>query len=436
MKLLGLLLSLGMTIPAWAAAPQVSVRPEEVVLGGGGEVLVEVRLAEPGPRLRFTASGGELRPLGRCKKASCRLQWTPPDVRYPGEGVLLFWQEKAEGLPEVSSVRIPMLGRIELELETDPGAQVRVRVGARQYGPVAAGPSGEVKIPVEVGPGDTTADVLAASGDRQTARIVSLPQAPSDPLAAALTPEPVPDGGGWLIVAHGRGDQPPRVRGVHATVEETISMDGRSLYRVTPEPGEREVGVELLPADGGAARTLTAQVGRPKGEPPLRQRLSATAAVGGFFSGGANGGPLLELGVGLRTPWLKERVSLELAAGVRTSGFLAQVPVVGEVRSRVWAVPLELSAKVHALDLQRVRLEGRAGLGLVPFWHRLAGGEPVDATEGGLGFEGFVGAQASYPLARHELTAELRGGWSEARTDRLQARPAGAMLLVGGRYLP
>jgi hypothetical protein len=112
------------------------------------------------------------------------------------------------------------------------------------------------------------------------------------------------------------------------------------------------------------------------------------------------------------------------------------VPVVGEVRSRVWAVPLELAAKVHALDVQRVRLEGRAGLGLVPFWHRLAGGQPVEATEGGLGLEGFVGAQASYPLARHELTAELRGGWAEVRTDRLQARPAGLMLLVGGRYLP
>lgn len=203
------LLLLLLAAPVWAAPPGVTVSwtPERVVLGQDSLVTVEVRVPPGSGPVRGAASSGAFSQQ-RVEGGEVRaFQWTPPPVRHPLVAVLAFWLEGgAELPPEWAVVRIPLLGKTQLDVTTDAEASVVVEVAGRRFGPVQADERGRARVPVEVPPGVRSATVLATRDTLRTRAVIPL-DAPEDaPLVAALTPSPLPEeAGGWLLVAGEEG---------------------------------------------------------------------------------------------------------------------------------------------------------------------------------------------------------------------------------------
>ncbi|MFP2908954.1 hypothetical protein ACLESD_28715, partial [Pyxidicoccus sp. 3LFB2] len=163
LPLLLLLLAAPLTL---AAPPGVTVSwtPERVVLGQDSRVALEVRVPAGSGPVRGAASSGTLT-HPRVEGGEVRVfEWTPPPVRHPLVAVLAFWvedgQPPASSGSEVGIVRIPLLGKTQLDVSTDAGASVVVEVDGRRFGPVTADDRGRARVPVEVPPGVRSASVL------------------------------------------------------------------------------------------------------------------------------------------------------------------------------------------------------------------------------------------------------------------------------------
>ncbi|AEI67242.1 hypothetical protein [Corallococcus macrosporus] len=242
LRALPLLLTVLATPVAGTAAPVpddsgVSWSPERIVLGA--DTLVELKLQVPagtGP-LHAAASTGAF-VADRVEGGAVRLfQWRPPSVRYPLVAVLLFWAAAPgpDSPPQVTVVRLPLVGLTELDVATAAGANVEVEVADRRFGPVKANGRGRARVPVEVPPGVRKARVLAMRGTLRTDATVPLDPPPGSPLAAVLTPSPLPpSAGGWLLMA---GEAPLRGGDLDVEVEGAVvvAQDARTTSHLTPQ---------------------------------------------------------------------------------------------------------------------------------------------------------------------------------------------------------
>jgi hypothetical protein len=426
---------------AASAAPSVVATPERVVLGSDQTVQLRIQGLPPGATLRAVASSGQLTPLP--PDGEDRLfGWTPPDIRYPTWAVLLFWDAAAPD-PDVGVLRLPLLGRTELEMTTERLAEVRVEVGGRAFGPVTANERGRVKVPIEVPPGVRTAEVFATAAGRQTRRSVALEVPDTAPLAVALGPDPMPPSGGWLF-AGTAGDATglPQVTARSARLEGPARDGAELTFRVQPEPGADEVEV-AVGRPGSPAQRAKVAVGEGErvGTPAPSSAGGDTRAVlvhalgGGYLAGGANRGLAFEMGGGYRLPVLDDRLFAEASVGLRTGALEATLPL-GSARSGLTAFPLVLSARYLLLARGPLAVSARAGGGVVPFRHRLRSSFGSDVSGGGTGFEFFGAVQGQYRLGPVDLVAELRGALAQARSRHLDARPGGLNLVLGARWSP
>jgi hypothetical protein len=445
-----------------AAPALLSVSPEQVVLGRDTKVVVQVKVPPGTSPLRAVASTGSLSPLPTTSRGVYAYRWVPPDIRYPLLAVLAFWVDAPEGPPDITTVRIPLLGRTELELSTAPGAEVVVELGGRSFGPVRANRKGQAQVLVEVPPGVTEARVLALAKGLRTDRTARLDVPPERPLLALLSPEVFPPGGsGWLVV---RGDGPAPASALELKVEgarlEEVEV---GLFRVSPEKEARAVMVDARWKDGTGAARATAPVVAPilarvvlEPPPPLEpgtpiqpglssllRKLSFHVLAGGFFSTGDNRGPLVGVGASLPVPvalpLLTDRLSAEVELGVRhaaSSLRLDGFESPGRLDSRVLALPVLLSGRARVWESGPLSLDARAGLGVMPFQHRLSGRhvlrEPIQEQQ--VGPIGFLAAQGAWRFGALSALVELRGGYGPVRTRSLDALLDGVALSVGMRY--
>jgi hypothetical protein len=462
MRPLPLLLLLLAAPLAWAAPPgvRVSWTPARVVLGQDTRVTVEVRVpvgsgpvrgaASSGTFARERMDGGEVRAF----------EWTPPSVRYPLVAVLTFWLEggadASEAKPlEWAVVRIPLLGKTQLDVSTAAGASVVVEVGGTRFGPVQADDSGRARVPVEVPPGVRSASVLATRETLHTRATIPLDPPQEVPLVAALTPSPLPlREGGWLLVA---GEEGLRADALELSVEgATLSaVEGAPLrYRVTPAPDATAVTVTVRrKGHEDQARAVAevthvpvvvpppAPVPRPEMPTPAPTvtgpwRPSVFVLAGGAIASGANTGPAGAVGVSLSPPWWAGRFAAELEAGLRSATFDGRVDSLGAVRSRVLAVPVLASVRGVIIQRAAFSLHGRAGGGVLPFRHRLRSDFQEDLKESKLAGMGFLSVQGAYRLGRWSALAEVRGAWAPARTPWLDAQLGGLSGLLGVRFEP
>ena len=273
MRPLPLFLLLLVAPVAWAAPPGVTVSwtPERVVLGRDARVTVEVRVPPGSGPVRGAASsgtfsheqveGGEVRAF----------QWTPPPVHHPLVAVLAFWLEggtesSAVQPPTPAVVRIPLLGKTQLDVATEAGASVVVEVGGTRFGPVQADDRGRARVPVEVPPGVRSASVLATRDTLRTRAAIPLDPPQEAPLVAALTPTPLSArDGGWLLVAGEEGLRPEDL---------LLYAEGATLLT---EAGDR-VGETMPSAEDEA---LSVDAGHRPGEPRLSfPRATRSAGMG------------------------------------------------------------------------------------------------------------------------------------------------------------
>ncbi|NOK32190.1 hypothetical protein D7W79_16365 [Corallococcus exercitus] len=458
------LLMLGAAV-ARAEPPEVEATPGRVVLGKDTAVEVRVRVPKGAGPVRAAASSGtwaEERLEGGAERV---FHWTPPSVRYPLWAVLAFWVEDGRA-PDVTTVVLPLLGRTTLDVSTAPGAEVVVAVGDARFGPVKADGHGRAQVPVEVPPDAKEARVLATRGTLTTDRSAPLEVPANRPLVAALTPDPLPvEGGGWLIIA---GD-PERISASELTVEAegaTVKpvAPERARYTVQPRTDATDVSVSVRWSDApagdavrlqGAVKPATARPAEgviipdhvilfpAHGVRIPTSRLTSLFLLGGAaFASGANGGPLLGLGVSVPLPLWRGRVAAEAEVGLRHASLDGRQGAT-DVHSRVWGVPLLLSARVTLFQRGSFQLDGRAGGGVLALSHHLSTDAigtadvfPAVVDERRVRAMGFLAAQGAYQLGRWSILTEVRGALAPVETPSLRAELGGVSVSAGLRFVP
>ncbi|HEX8824917.1 MAG TPA: hypothetical protein VF794_33685 [Archangium sp.] len=458
-----LLLMLALPLVVEAAPFPATASPAQLVLGRDKEVVVQVQVPRGTPPLRAAASTGSLQPLPATARGVYSYRWVPPDIRYPLLAVLAFWVDSPEGPPEVTTVHIPLLGRTTLDVATDvgAGAEVVVQIADMRFGPVKTNRKGRVQVPVEVPPGVREARVLAMANGQQTVRTARLDVPPERPLLALLSPDVLPpDGAGWLLLL---GESPAPLAELELQAQGGLVEErAPGVFRVKPEAGASGVVVNARWKDGtGAARIMApvsapivAHVDTPRAplptvkpvvavaapSPVLKEwldvkRLSVHLLAGGFFAGGDNLGPLAAVGVGYRLPPLGGRLFVEGEAGLRQSTSQPRVEPLGELNSRVVAVPVLLSARVLAYERGPLTVYGRGGAGVMDYEQRTTSSffeKPL--TQRGRTFMGFLAAQADWRLGPVSALFELRGSHAPARATQIDAQLGGLSASLGVRY--
>jgi hypothetical protein len=175
--------------PAEQALPvpgllEVRVTARRVVAEQIRLVPLEIRAPTSVRTLRGVTTMGELHEPERVEPGLFQAQITLPSLRGPAIILALF-----EGEGYAGYVRIAVWKAANLEVDTEPGAQVRVEIVDQTFGPVRA--QGRLAtVPVEIPPGAESARVIArdAAGN-ETVRTIELPRQ-GFPLAVILPPSP------------------------------------------------------------------------------------------------------------------------------------------------------------------------------------------------------------------------------------------------------
>jgi hypothetical protein len=333
-----------------------------------------------------------------------------------------------------------------LPITTDPSAQVVIEIAESRFGPVKADRRGKVQVPIEVPPGVREARVLATRGELQTQRQIKLDVPDYKPLVAALTPEPLPRSGGWLVVAgeEGLSAEALTLTAQGAQVEPQPGTPPR--YRVSPAKDAQTVSVEAKRRDGKDTARAQAAIQLAEEPPPVAvapppaapapSRLAMHLLVGGFFAGGANRGPAVALGASYTLPPWGGRLAAELEVGLRRAAMDAQIENYGTLHSSVLAGPVLAAARFTALKRAPFSLYARVGAGILPFQHEVSSDFQEGFGESRLSPMVFLAAQGAWRFTRFSLLMELRGEYGPAQTPRLNAQLGGAGLSLGVRYEP
>lgn len=424
---------------AFAEEPQISFQPPFVLLGSGATVSVAVRLPRSDARLGSAVNAGTLQALDGPDAFERHFLWTPPGTRSPMTALLVFWIEERGSPPEVSLARIPLVGRTNLEIHTEPSAQVRVEVAGASFGPAQADKRGRAEVPIDVPPGIQTVQVVAQAHGRLRTRNSPLDVPKSSTLAIAFSPQPLVRGEpGWLIVARPEAWDPAQLEvdlsGGRLGVPSYAA--GRTLFPVVPDKPATELTAKAsLRSDRIDRAEVTAAISPSVGEAPSRiARFSASASAGGFYAGGSNAGAALAVDGSYSLPAADGRFTLELELGFRNASLSAPVTGLGSVHSSVTAMSIEAALRVLFFERGPWAVHGRVGGGVLPFRVSARSSFQPPFTQSGLAPEGFASAQVGYRFRTFELFAELRGGIAPAKTSTLDAQLGGLLLALGARY--
>lgn len=416
---------------ALAASPKVTAKPELVVLGT--DKAVEITVTGDGAPLHGFAAIGQLERDGEQDGDAQAFRWTPPDIRHPTTALLLFWSQ-AETTGDVAVLRVPLVGRTDLKISTEPNAKVEVQVQERRFGPVRADSRGRAAVPIEVPPDVRRAKVFVDVAGTKSTREAAIDVPSTNPLAAAFASESIAaDGLGTLIVVNAQGvGSAQRVATTGATATPKDSARDVALYSVKPDGTRAEL---LATVSFGDFRAEAKTALRPAGSPPPQIARTSTVTpflgLGAFAFGGSNFGSAAMVGVGARVPSLPIVAELEL--GFRGAGMSSDVAGLGRADSRVFGVPISLAARYRFLQAGKLRLDGRLGAGVIFFEHTLTTEFQPRHMEFGVRPEFFGAVDLTWRLGSFEPFAELRAEWNQIRTPTLFVRPGGAVLMIGTR---
>jgi hypothetical protein len=126
------------------------------VIGVTGETALRIEVADaPGDAIampRVLCSAGQIEDLGREGPTSFSARYILPAARFPQPAIIVA-EFANPGWPLRGVTTVALRAATAPTLRTDPGAQVTLRVGDRDFGPQVAPADGVVHIPVVVPPG-------------------------------------------------------------------------------------------------------------------------------------------------------------------------------------------------------------------------------------------------------------------------------------------
>jgi hypothetical protein len=280
-----LLVTLLGAAPASTPAPRVTCDAEQILLTDAPAPLhCTVKTVAGGGPLRASSNVGTLEAKGPAKGRERRFVFQAAEGRVPRVALLAFWHESPGAQPpEVALVRVPLVGRQTVSINTRPGASVEVMLGARQFGPVLASSDGKVQVDIEVPPDATVASVVARSARQEKQDRLPIEVPPSNPLLTILSPGKLARGeSAWLWVLHQDTLPGRQLEFTHRglTFRRVRFLRDRGLFQVTAEPEAREARIEVRLADVPEAQVILEDLLKPVVEPTPERPTKAVKPKG------------------------------------------------------------------------------------------------------------------------------------------------------------
>jgi hypothetical protein len=419
------------------AALEVAADPQRVVLGMQSQVTLRVKGMSGGAELHAWASRGAIQAASHDGSDQV-YTWLPPQSHVPDVALVAFWTDGTP--PDVAVLGIPLLGRTDVEADTDPDATVTVVVGGTRFGPVKANKKGRVSVAVEVPPSAKVATVLANSGPQETTKQVALDVPPWNPLAVLFTGDPlVAKSKNWLIVAEAEV-YPPEALGVQfggATSALRVARAGWALYEVVPDGSPTGVDVRVTLKDHPEAHAEAhASVVQPSEPPPPERTVRVwypSLELGAFYGGGSNGGVALGLGLGYPLPVPRVPFWIELTGGFRSLGLTTHNG--GELDWSFLTIPVQLGLRARLFGRDPWSIHARLGGGIEAFWLTSSSLAQPGKTISGAVPDGFAALELAFAAGSFDLFVQVKGELAPNPDPGVGNALTGGLLVGGVRYV-
>jgi hypothetical protein len=266
----------------------LEAKPGSPVKGRDAEVDLEVTVHQAGGGIDgdaalpvLASSVGTIRELRRTGPGKFSARYTLPKARYPELAVLTAVAPRCPlcATPRaIGTAVVPLVAAIDLPGKTEPGVNILVQLGGKEFGPVPADAQGRFSIPIVVAPGQryATGVALDRAGNRKLFRIdLRLP--PIDRLSCAAWPPALPADGRaqsqiWCVATDDTGRRAPNARlDLRASRGTLLPLErmGEGVFRAryqTPQGG------------GGRGDLITASY--PDGGATSRQEVTIALTTG------------------------------------------------------------------------------------------------------------------------------------------------------------
>lgn len=130
----------------------VTSTPQHLVFGVDPEAVLDVRTSTDVEVVTLSASVGRIVPAERIAPGHFRGRYVPPGPSFPQFAIIAATANGRRGTNHAWMV-LPLWGRGSAKVTGRPNAQVTLRIGDRDFGPVKLDAAGQTFVPIEVPPG-------------------------------------------------------------------------------------------------------------------------------------------------------------------------------------------------------------------------------------------------------------------------------------------
>jgi len=158
---------------------EFSANPAQIILGQDSSSTLNIQLdAAAGEDLSNVAlvietSAGEVANITYLGNGRFTALFTPPKVNYPHVAIITA-ADRQDPSRSYGYVAIPLVGKTSYPVTTTPHANVMLRVGERDFGPIQSDAAGRATIPIVVPPGVRSATLTTATGAETSTEDIDL----------------------------------------------------------------------------------------------------------------------------------------------------------------------------------------------------------------------------------------------------------------------
>lgn len=260
-------------VPGGGGRVQVTTNLTQLTLGQDGQATVSFVFPTGGAAgaapsandVLVRASSGEVTAVTPMGNGRFTARYEPPAVNYPHLAILTA-VDRRDPQRVFGTAVVRLLGKVDYPVTAPSGANVVLRVGGREFGPVSVGASGQASVPIVVPPGISAASQVTANGGDVQETMIDLRVPSTQRLALFAVPPTLPSDDAVQLpvrvaVYKADGSPDPAAEGlvlaVTAGTVTTPTHVGDGVYEAmfTPPDGRVEVTATLQATLGNAEQS-------------------------------------------------------------------------------------------------------------------------------------------------------------------------------------
>ncbi len=273
----------------------MTANPPELILGQDASSTLNFQLSAAagadlsGVALEVKTTAGTVANLTYLGEGRFSALFTPPKVNYPHVALITVVDKQDPGRT-YGYVGIPLVGKTSYPITTTPNANVMLKVGERDFGPIQADATGRANVPIVVPPGVRQATLTTAAGAETKTETIDLKVPEAKRLSLMPSYAGIPGDKGVTIPVRVAVTTPKGLPANNAQVNISASTgtitkpvhEGRGIYRADYTPtatmamGQVSFAASLAAQPGVQSDTVSVPVVpvRPGGvtlsaDPPL-----------------------------------------------------------------------------------------------------------------------------------------------------------------------